>query len=41
VVLGSDFIRVGEAVPPPAPAASTPAVAGEDARTAADTTCIN
>ncbi|WP_346619994.1 LCP family protein [Blastococcus montanus] len=38
LVLGSDFNGVGQAVTPPAP---TPVVEGEDARTAADTTCIN
>ncbi|MCZ2859552.1 LCP family protein [Blastococcus sp. VKM Ac-2987] len=38
LVLGSDFNGVGTAVTPPAPAA---AVEAEDARTAADTTCIN
>ncbi len=37
LVLGSDFNGVGQAVTPAAP--STP-VEGEDARTAADTTCI-
>ncbi|MGY1639422.1 LCP family protein [Geodermatophilus sp. SYSU D00742] len=38
LVLGSDFNGVGQAVDPPAP---TEPVEGEDARTAADTTCIN
>ncbi|TFV53594.1 LCP family protein [Blastococcus sp. TF02A-35] len=38
LVLGSDFNGVGQAVTPPAPAAAPEA---EDARTAADTTCIN
>ncbi|MFW3172830.1 LCP family protein [Geodermatophilus sp. CPCC 206100] len=38
LVLGSDFNGVGQAVTPAAPAAP---VEGEDARTAADTTCIN
>ena len=38
LVLGSDFNGVGQAVTPPAPAEQ---VEGEDARTAADTTCIN
>jgi LCP family protein required for cell wall assembly len=38
LVLGSDFNGVGQAVTPAAP--SEP-VEGEDARTAADTTCIN
>jgi hypothetical protein len=38
LVLGSDFNGVGQAVDTPAPV--TP-VAGEDPRTAADTTCIN
>ncbi|TFV64196.1 LytR family transcriptional regulator [Geodermatophilus sp. DF01-2] len=38
LVLGSDFTEVGQAVTPPAP--EEPAE-GEDARTAADTTCIN
>ncbi|MGY1719542.1 LCP family protein [Blastococcus sp. SYSU DS0552] len=38
LVLGSDFNGVGQAVTPPAPA---PVVEGQDARTAADTTCIN
>ncbi|MEI4281342.1 LCP family protein [Klenkia terrae] len=38
LVLGSDFAGVGQAVEAPP---STPAVAGEDARTAADTSCIN
>jgi hypothetical protein len=48
LVLGSDFTRVGQAVTPPAvtpqPATSSaPAaeVEGKDARTAADTSCIN
>ncbi|RBY77834.1 LytR family transcriptional regulator [Geodermatophilus sp. TF02-6] len=42
LVLGSDFNGVGQAVTPPAPAAASSAPAeGEDARTAADTTCIN
>jgi hypothetical protein len=38
LVLGSDFGGVGKAVTAPA---TTPAVEGEDARTAADTSCIN
>ena len=38
LVLGSDFTGVGQAVEAPP---STAAVAGEDARTAADTSCIN
>jgi LCP family protein required for cell wall assembly len=38
LVLGSDFNGVGQAVDTPAPVAP---VAGEDPRTAADTTCIN
>jgi LCP family protein required for cell wall assembly len=38
LVLGSDFNAVGQAVDPAAPAAP---VEGEDARTAADTGCIN
>ncbi|RBY91753.1 LytR family transcriptional regulator [Blastococcus sp. TBT05-19] len=38
VILGSDFNGVGQAVTPAAPAEETP---GADARTAADTTCIN
>ena len=37
LVLGSDFNGVGQAVTPAAP---TDPVEGEDARTAADTTCI-
>jgi len=41
VILGSDFTKVGEAVPAAAAPTSAPAVSGEDARTAADTTCIN
>ena len=40
VVLGSDFTKVGQPVTASAPA-STTTVEGEDARTAADTTCIN
>jgi hypothetical protein len=40
VILGSDFIKVGEAVPAVA-TTSAPAVSGEDARTAANTSCIN
>jgi LCP family protein required for cell wall assembly len=40
VILGSDFTKVGRAVPATA-AAPAASVAGEDARTAADTTCIN
>jgi hypothetical protein len=38
LVLGSDFNSVGQAVTPTAPA---PVTEGEDARTAADTSCIN
>jgi LCP family protein required for cell wall assembly len=38
LVLGTDFNGVGQAVTPAPPA---PEVEGEDARTAADTTCIN
>ncbi|MGY2067537.1 LCP family protein [Blastococcus sp. SYSU DS0619] len=38
LVLGSDFNGVGQAVTPPAPVEQ---VEGTDARTAADTTCIN
>ncbi|SEK24977.1 cell envelope-related function transcriptional attenuator common domain-containing protein [Blastococcus sp. DSM 46786] len=38
LVLGSDFNGVGQAVTPPPPA---PEVVAEDARTAADTSCIN
>ena len=38
LILGSDFTQVGQAVTPPPPA---PEVEGEDARTAADTSCIN
>ncbi len=38
LVLGSNFNGVGAAVTTPEP---VPAVEGEDARTAADTTCIN
>jgi LCP family protein required for cell wall assembly len=40
VILGSDFTRIGTAVPAVAPT-STPAVSGEDARTAANTNCVN
>jgi LCP family protein required for cell wall assembly len=40
LVLGSDFNGVGQAVTA-TPATSAPATAGEDARTAADTSCIN
>jgi hypothetical protein len=38
LVIGSDFNGIGEALTAPAP---TEPVAGEDARTAADTGCIN
>jgi hypothetical protein len=38
LILGSDFTQVGQAVTPAPPA---PVVEGEDARTAADTSCIN
>jgi hypothetical protein len=41
VILGSDFIKVGEAVPAAATTAAAPAVSGEDARTAANTNCVN
>ncbi|MGY1708220.1 LCP family protein [Geodermatophilus sp. SYSU D00758] len=41
LVLGSDFNGVGQAVTPPAPAAPSEPVEGEDAFTAADTDCIN
>jgi LCP family protein required for cell wall assembly len=40
LVLGSDFNGVGQAVTA-TPASSAPATQGEDARTAADTSCIN
>jgi LCP family protein required for cell wall assembly len=40
VILGSDFIKVGAAVPAVAPT-STAVVSGEDARTAANTNCVN
>jgi LCP family protein required for cell wall assembly len=40
VILGSDFTKIGTAVPAVAPT-STPAVSGEDARTAANTNCVN
>jgi LCP family protein required for cell wall assembly len=40
LVLGSDFNGVGQAVTA-SPAPSAPATQGEDARTAADTSCIN
>ncbi|KQS73424.1 LCP family protein [Modestobacter sp. Leaf380] len=40
LVLGSDFNGVGQALTTPEETAATP-VEGEDARTAADTTCIN
>jgi hypothetical protein len=40
LVLGSDFNGVGQAVTP-SPAPSAAATQGEDARTAADTSCIN
>jgi LCP family protein required for cell wall assembly len=40
LVLGSDFNGVGQAVTT-TPATSAPATEGEDARTAADTSCIN
>lgn len=48
LMLGSDFTRVGQAVTPAAktpqpatPSTPAPAVEGKDARTAADTSCIN
>jgi len=39
LVIGADFNGVGQALS--APAVTTPATEGEDARTAADTSCIN
>ncbi|MGY1595111.1 LCP family protein [Geodermatophilus sp. SYSU D00708] len=41
LVLGSDFNGVGQAVTEQPAAADEPATEGKDARTAADTTCIN
>jgi LCP family protein required for cell wall assembly len=44
LVLGSDFTQIGQALtvaPEPATASAAPAVEGKDARTAADTSCIN
>jgi LCP family protein required for cell wall assembly len=41
LVLGADFNAVGQPVDPAAAAAPAPAAKGEDARTAADTGCIN
>jgi LCP family protein required for cell wall assembly len=41
LVLGSDFNGVGQAVTEQPAAAEEPAAEGKDARTAADTTCIN
>jgi LCP family protein required for cell wall assembly len=41
LILGSDFTKVGQKVTATAPPAAASTVQGEDARTAADTTCIN
>ena len=41
LVLGSDFSSIGASTPSKAPAASGSPKASADARTAADTSCIN